>query len=306
MIKGISVVIATYNRQEDCKRAVNSILSQSTSLSLEIVIVDDGSDDIYDAEWFTERGCTYLKIENSGVCAARNTGFNHTAFDWVALLDDDDWWKSNHLELLAQVIHDADDDVVMVYSQVTDFYADGSQKDRSFKERDARQSDLDFILDNGRLPSATCYRRSAVIESPFVGTDFFSEDIWHSGRLLRQGKGIPVYECTVMYNQISMRTTRASNKRTYLAAIETYSLMRFDPDFESVRDSVFDEKLAWWYYFGIRHISKELSWKEWVIAVQGLFRYNSVSFSNPSRSLRRVASNVQLITYAFGERLFSF
>ena len=39
MTGGISVVITTYNREEDCKRAVNSVLAQSASLAVEIVIV---------------------------------------------------------------------------------------------------------------------------------------------------------------------------------------------------------------------------------------------------------------------------
>ena len=305
MIKGISVVIATYNREGDCRRAVNSILDQSSPLDLQIIIVDDGSKEEYDVGWFTERGCSYMKIDNSGVCAARNIGFGLATNVWVALLDDDDWWKPNHLELLSEVIQSAKEDVVMVYSQVTDFFADGSEMNRQFKQRLPGQSDLDYIFDNGRMPSATCYRRSAVVQVPFEGTDFFSEDIWHSGRLLSTGKSIPVFECTVMYNQTSMRTTRGWNKRTYLAAIATYSKMRSDPDFQSVRVSLFDEKLAYWYYFGIRHVSMELNFRQWVSAVTGLLRYNSVSMRQPVKSLRRAASNVQLILTAFGKRLLS-
>ena len=302
MTGGISVVITTYNREEDCKRAVNSVLAQSASLAVEIVIVDDGSGDVYDADWFKEKGCNYLKIQNSGLCAARNVGFNRASYTWVALLDDDDWWMPNHLKHLVNVIQEDDDDVVMVYTQVTDYFADGSQMDRSFKQPQPGQSDLDFIFDNGRMPSATCYRRSAVLAKPFEGNDRFSEDIWHSGRLLNGGRSIPVHECTVMYNQTSLGATRGSNKRTYLAAVAAYSSMRLDSDFHSVRDSVFKEKLAWWHYFGLRHVSKELDWKQWRRAVIGLLRYNSVPMRHPLRSFRRVASNGKLIANALNKR----
>jgi len=303
MMKGVSVVITTYNREEDCKRAVNSVLAQATSLDVEIVIVDDGSDDDYDADWFTSKGCSYIKTKNGGYCAARNVGFERASYPWVALLDDDDWWKPNHLKVLCSAIQKVNEDVVMVYSQVTDFYADGSQLDRSFKEQQSDQSDLDFIFDNGRLPSATCYRKRSVLETPFEGNDRFSEDIWHSGRLLSKGRSVPVHECTVMYNQTSMGATRGSNKRTYLAAIKAYSTMRIDADFHSVRDSVFDDKLAWWYYFGVRHVSQELDWKQWRHAVSGLVAYNSVSMRHPIRSFRRALSNGQLIMGALGKRL---
>ena len=53
MMSEFSVVITTYNRKADCRRAVNSVLAQSTSLIVEIIIVDDGSKDDYDVEWFT-------------------------------------------------------------------------------------------------------------------------------------------------------------------------------------------------------------------------------------------------------------
>lgn len=301
-MEGVSVVITTYNREEDCKRAVKSVLAQSTSLDVDIIIVDDGSQEKYDVDWFTSKGCTYVKTENGGYCSARNVGFGKASYDWVALLDDDDWWKPNHIQALLSVIQDAEEGVVMVYSQVTDFFADGSHLDRPFKQQQSDQSDLDFIFDNGRLPSATCYRRSAVLKRPFEGNDRFSEDIWHSGRLLKEGRSIPVHECTVMYNQTSMGATRGSNKRTYLAAVTAYSQMRLDSDFQSVRDSIFVEKLAWWYYFGLRHVSQELGWKQWFQAVKGLLNHNSVSIRYPSKSMRRTASNVQLIVGALRKR----
>jgi len=303
MMSEFSVVITTYNREADCRRAVNSVLAQSTSLIVEIIIVDDGSKDDYDVEWFTGKGCTYVKTANGGYCAARNVGFSIATHEWVALLDDDDWWKPDHLNVMSTKIQNAQSDVVMVYSQVTDFFADGSQVDRLFKIQGGDQSDLDFIFENGRLPSATCYKKSAVTEIPFAGNDRFSEDIWHSGRLLSKGRSIPVHECTVMYNQTSMGATRGSNLRTYLAAITAYSGMRCDPDFRSVRDSIFIEKLAWWYYFGLLHVSSELNWKQWSNAAKGLLRYNSVALHHPFKAMRRTISNIQLILNTLAKRL---
>ena len=133
------MVITTYNREEDCRRAVKSVLTQSTSLDVEVIVVNDGSEEEYDADWFTSKGCVYLKIKNSGMCAARNLGFDRATYPWVALLDDDDWWKPKHLSALLSVIQNAEERVVMVYTQVTDFFADGSQVDRSFKPQQPEQ-----------------------------------------------------------------------------------------------------------------------------------------------------------------------
>lgn len=304
-MEGISAVITTYNREEDCRRAVKSVLNQSTSLDVEIIVVEDGSEEEYDAEWFTSKGCIYLKIENSGMCAARNLGFGRATYPWIALLDDDDWWRPNHLQVLSGEIQNAGEEVVMVYTQGTDFFGDGRFVDRPFKQPEVGQSDLDFIFDNGRLTSATCYRKSAVLASPFTGKDRFSEDIWHSGRLLNGGRSIPIHKSTVMINHTTMGATRGANKRTYLAAVTAYSQMKLDSDFQSVRGSVFAEKLAWWYYFGLRHVSQELDWKQWFRAVRGLLKYNSVSVRYPSKSIRRAASNARLIACALRQRLFA-
>jgi glycosyltransferase involved in cell wall biosynthesis len=102
----VSVVIPTYNRAENVMRAVNSALEQ-TERSLEVIVVDDGSTDETPAK-FTQppERVRYLRKPNGGASSARNAGLRAARGDWVALLDSDDEWKQEKLQLQLAVMKD--------------------------------------------------------------------------------------------------------------------------------------------------------------------------------------------------------
>ena len=100
----ISVIIPTYNRKNTLPRAVESVLNQ-TYKPVEIIIVDDGSTD-GTKEWFSEMYplVHYTYQVNSGVSSARNTGINSARGDWIALLDSDDEWLPDKLEIQVKLL----------------------------------------------------------------------------------------------------------------------------------------------------------------------------------------------------------
>ena len=92
-----SVVVPTYNRRELLKRALLSILSQ-TSLPTEVTVIDDGSTD--GTELMLRREfpqVIYCYQKNLGVSAARNLGIQQATGDWIAFLDSDDEWLPEKL-----------------------------------------------------------------------------------------------------------------------------------------------------------------------------------------------------------------
>jgi glycosyltransferase involved in cell wall biosynthesis len=97
----ISVIIPTYNRSADLKRALRSVFAQ-TLQDFEVIIVDNHSSDDTDtmlAELNDPR-IQLQKIHNKGVIAAsRNQGIRSAKGKYIALLDSDDWWIENKLEL---------------------------------------------------------------------------------------------------------------------------------------------------------------------------------------------------------------
>ena len=78
----VSGTIPAYNRTEVLPRAVASVMEQTRPV-LEIIIVDDGSEDETDAVVAGLTGpIRYLCQENKGVCAARNLGMNGVPTIW--------------------------------------------------------------------------------------------------------------------------------------------------------------------------------------------------------------------------------
>ncbi|MCI8782075.1 MAG: glycosyltransferase family 2 protein [Dorea sp.] len=96
----VSVVIPSYNRCDRIMRAVQSVLSQ-TYLNLEVIIVDDGSNDNTDelVNSIDDDRVKYIKLHsNGGACHARNVGISESKGDYIAFQDSDDFWHPDKLE----------------------------------------------------------------------------------------------------------------------------------------------------------------------------------------------------------------
>ena len=95
----VSVIIPTFNRLSLISRAIDSVLKQ-TFKPFEIIVVDDGSSD--NTSTFIKNNYKSVKLikqKNLGVSKARNVGIKNSSGDWIALLDSDDEWKKNKLEV---------------------------------------------------------------------------------------------------------------------------------------------------------------------------------------------------------------
>lgn len=119
-LKGmVSVIIPTYNRSARCKAAVESVIAQ-TYTNLEVIVVDDGSEDDTRAviEGLPDGRIRYFYQSNAGVSAARNTGLAATRGEFVALLDSDDLWFPWKLEAQMAAMK-AFPDAGMVWTDMT-------------------------------------------------------------------------------------------------------------------------------------------------------------------------------------------
>jgi glycosyltransferase involved in cell wall biosynthesis len=99
MTPAVSVIIVSYNRLPLLHRAIRSALAQ-TLVSREVIVIDNCSDfDVHAA--LAEYGDTIRVIRNSGNhgCGhARNAAVREARGEFVAFLDDDDYWKPRKLE----------------------------------------------------------------------------------------------------------------------------------------------------------------------------------------------------------------
>jgi glycosyltransferase involved in cell wall biosynthesis len=110
----VSVIIPTYNRPELLVQAVESVLAQ-TFKDLEVIVVDDGSEegDIPPLTGITDDRIRFIRQEHSGRSTARNQGIAEARGEFIAFLDDDDYYLPDKLGSEVHFL-DANPDVDLV------------------------------------------------------------------------------------------------------------------------------------------------------------------------------------------------
>lgn len=119
----ISVVIPFYNVVDYLPECIDSVLMQ-TLPELEIVLVDDGSDDGSEklADKYANDNPEKIKVIHrkirGGASAARNDGLDAAEGDYVHFLDSDDRLKKNALQVLAEESYSKNLDILFFCAEV--------------------------------------------------------------------------------------------------------------------------------------------------------------------------------------------
>ena len=141
----VSVVIPTYHRAETLERAIESVLSQSYK-KIECIVVNDNEPNDKYSHLLYEKLKTY--IENKKIifleqshhkngAAARNYGMQHSNGEYVAFLDDDDWWKRRKIEKQVDFISRQGNECGAV-STICEFYKNDQLIRRSLPYMDGK------------------------------------------------------------------------------------------------------------------------------------------------------------------------
>lgn len=124
-MKKVSVIIPLYNQAEYLNEAINSVLA-STYSNVEIIVVNDGSTDIY-VEQLKEqlpKSVILINTDNNGVCTARNEGIKIATGEYILTLDADDKILPQFIEK-AVVTMQENTDIGIVYSKA-EYFGDKS------------------------------------------------------------------------------------------------------------------------------------------------------------------------------------
>lgn len=112
----VSVIIPCYNQGKFLHEAIESVRSQ-TFEDLEIIIVDDGSDDQQTAkvcEALEGPGIRVVRTSNQGLAAARNNGIAEAKGQYILPLDADDKIAPDYLSEAVEVL-ESDNQIGIVY-----------------------------------------------------------------------------------------------------------------------------------------------------------------------------------------------
>jgi glycosyltransferase involved in cell wall biosynthesis len=100
----VSIIIPTYNRSAYLPKAIASILSQ-TYQDYEVIVVDDGSEVPVTVP--SDSRIRLFRQKNGGVASARNLGISGASSQYLAFLDDDDFWHREYLERQVRFLEDS-------------------------------------------------------------------------------------------------------------------------------------------------------------------------------------------------------
>lgn len=100
----VSIVIPVFNVENFLKDCIDSCVDQKYS---EVILVDDGSTDSSTEicmEYVELPNVKYIRQENGGLSAARNTGLIHATGEYILFVDSDDMLITNTVETLLVII----------------------------------------------------------------------------------------------------------------------------------------------------------------------------------------------------------
>lgn len=121
----VSVIITTYNGSDRLRSAIESVLNQ-TYKNLELIVVDDNNPQTIERHLTENIMQEYVgndKLQyichpyNMNGAAARNTGMRYASGQYIAFLDDDDWYYPERISECVRVLNE-DNSYGAVYTSV--------------------------------------------------------------------------------------------------------------------------------------------------------------------------------------------
>lgn len=109
----IAVIMPTYNRHQEIRSAIKSVLEQTFG-DYELIVVNDGgtSDCQRVVDSFHSEKIRYLEVRHGGLSHALNQGVLNSRSRYICYLDDDDLYYPDHLETVASALESSGKKVV--------------------------------------------------------------------------------------------------------------------------------------------------------------------------------------------------
>ena len=111
-----SIILRAYNAAEKVSESIESVIKQSYK-NWELIIVDDGSTDntgeVCEKYALVDKRIKIIHQENKGCLLATQTGVNNATGDFVCLIDSDDWYEKDYLEIVNEIVENQDVDMIV-------------------------------------------------------------------------------------------------------------------------------------------------------------------------------------------------
>lgn len=145
-MKRYSIILRAYNAEKCISKSIESVLNQKYN-NWELLIVNDGSTDctaeICDEYAKKDNRIKVIHQENKGCLLATQTGIAYATGDYVCLIDSDDWYDSEYLEIVNNIVISEAVDMVVVNYQIV--FSDENVKEIRLVESERTLNTKDSI-----------------------------------------------------------------------------------------------------------------------------------------------------------------
>lgn len=161
----VSVIIPNFNRAEMLQQAIQSVLNQTYPI-LEILVCDDGSTDRSSdiVHQFTKERTpvVWLNCGKNGMPAIpRNMGVQQAKGEWIAFLDNDDFWENDKIEKQFQLI---DSKTAKCISSNAHVLIAGTKQDNMLLQKLAEEIDCYSLLQENQIICSSVLIQKHLIE----------------------------------------------------------------------------------------------------------------------------------------------
>lgn len=201
----VSIIVPAYNAEKYIKCCLNSLISQETIYSYEIIVVNDGSTD-GTLELLKHVECDKLRIidkPNNGISSARNAGVTNALGEYLIFCDADDYMDVKALQRLVEKAEQTNADVV---EGTFRYISESGHPGHIVQHKDAKSK---FVNTFG-VPWGKCIRKSLFQGICFPDGYWFEDSIIHQIVLPRANKIEWIEDVVYYYRTNSMGATSSS------------------------------------------------------------------------------------------------
>ena len=177
----LTIVVPAYNVGKYIEQCLNSLVNQ-TIQNHKVIIVDDGSTDVKTAEISKKYAelypdiISYLRQENKGLGAARNTGLAQTQTRYIGFLDSDDWLTPDYIEVISKELNDFESENIDIIFTLPIIYDSLTFQDNEWYDK---RLFYDVFFSDNRIVSSSYDKRLFLLEPNacrrIYRTDFLRE-----------------------------------------------------------------------------------------------------------------------------------
>lgn len=223
----VSVVVPTYNAEKFLENTLTSIVQQSY-LDLEVLVVDDGSNDNTEGvvSSINDDRVRFIALEHQGAPGhCRNRGLLEAKGEVVVYFDSDDYMEPTMIEEMVNVYLKENVDLVICQPRYRDIVHDrivSNEQEKFFAKDSYTWNDL---FDINPFPCNKLYRRSFLLDSKvFYAERVFNQDLGYFLCLVFHKPSFKVCKSELMEYRIRPNsiTTSTKTRKKHMDILEVF------------------------------------------------------------------------------------